>query len=119
MIDPIVAADSQNEKPSINPVAGQALQYLTFKGDSRAAQSIDQSRSDRSVRSHSGGKSPNLWSFFLVLLIILGGFGLVPLLIMKPDRCGRFTFGLTLYRLGETRAEYDGQCDMNSKGDLN
>lgn len=113
MSDPIVASDSQKEKSLSG--ADQALPSLPSKGDASAAQKIEP-RSSEPMRSPDGEKKPNLWSRFfpfpylLALLIVLGCFGLLPLLMLKPGECGRFAFGLTLYRVGETQAEYDGQC---------
>ena len=122
MSDPIVASGSQNEKLSTNPIAVQVLKPLAFEGNVSAAQSLEPGDAVSPARSHDGKNRPNSWSwfysipFFLSVLIVLGCFGLLPLLMLKPDKCGRFSFGLTLYRVGETRAEYDGQCQREPSG---
>lgn len=123
MSDPILASGSQNEKLSTNPIVVQALKPLAFEGNVSAAQSLEPGDAVSPARSHDVKNRPNSWSwfcpipFFLSLLIVLGCFGLFPLLMLKPDKCGRFAFDLTLYRVGETRAEYDGQCGREPSED--
>lgn len=116
---PIVALESQNEKRSTTVGHEHPLRALPFVGDSlpdfRAAP-----MSANPVRSQGKEKPSNLWSklswpsFLILVLLGLGCFGLFPFLLLKPDKCGRFSFGLTLYKIGETRTEYDGQCLDNS-----
>jgi hypothetical protein len=116
MSNSIVASDSQNEKPSTNSVAQKPPKSLVLQGDSIPAQVIEPERPDNSVCSRDEGQKFNLWSrfspisFLIMALISLGCFGLLPFFTLRPDKCGRFSFGLTLYHVGETRAEYDGQC---------
>lgn len=120
MPDPIIASDFQKEKPL--PGAGQALPFSPFEGDVLADQKIEP-HSSQPMQSKDREKNPDLWNrffslpFLFALFIVLGCSGLLPLLMLKPGECGRFAFGLTLYRVGETRAEYDGQCQgSNSIG---
>jgi hypothetical protein len=122
MSEIIVASSLQkNEKLSGNCRMEKASDFLDSEEYEMVPQFIEYLDSGQLVKS-SGRKTRFNWlskvpsplQICVTALIGLGCFGIIALLVMNPDKCGRVTFGLTVYAVGEAHTEYDGQCSKES-----